>query len=71
MNITNGLNAADGGSFAGPAATVTFLSTRCRAGPLTLPPGPGHAPQHGLSSKNMALITSDYGKMRSLSIKWT
>ena len=27
-------------------------------------------PQHGLSSKNTALITSDYGVMRSLSIKW-
>ena len=26
-------------------------------------------PQHGLSSKNMALITSDYGIMCSLSIK--
>ena len=25
---------------------------------------------HGLSSKKMALITSDYGIMRSLSIKW-
>ena len=27
-------------------------------------------PQHGLSSKNMALITSDDGVMRSLSIRW-
>ena len=27
-------------------------------------------PQHGQSSKNMALITLDYGIMRSLSIKW-
>ena len=27
-------------------------------------------PQHGLYSKNMTLITSDYGIMRSLSIKW-
>ena len=27
-------------------------------------------PQHGLSSKNMALVTPDYGIMRSLSIKW-
>ena len=27
-------------------------------------------PQHGLSSKKMAPITSDYGIMRSLSIKW-
>ena len=27
-------------------------------------------PQHGLSSKKMALITSDYDIMRSLSIKW-
>ena len=26
--------------------------------------------QHGLSSKQMALITSDYGVMRSLSTKW-
>ena len=27
-------------------------------------------PQHGLSSKTMALIASDEGVMRSLSIKW-
>ena len=27
-------------------------------------------PQHGLRSNKMALITSDCGKMRSLSIKW-
>ena len=27
-------------------------------------------PQHGLSSNAMALITSDYGAMRCLSIKW-
>ena len=27
-------------------------------------------PQHGLHSNRMALITSDCGKMRSLSIKW-
>ena len=26
--------------------------------------------KHGLSSNNMALISSDYGVMRSLSIKW-
>jgi hypothetical protein len=40
MNVT-GLNSADGGSFTTPAATVTFLSTRCRAAPYILPPGPG------------------------------
>ena len=27
-------------------------------------------PQHGPSSKKMALITSDYGIMRSLGTKW-
>ena len=27
-------------------------------------------PQHGLSSKKMALITSEYGIMSCLSIKW-
>ena len=27
-------------------------------------------PQHGLPSQNMALITSDYGIMRSISIEW-
>ena len=27
-------------------------------------------PQHGLSSNKMALVTSDYGIMRSPSIKW-
>ena len=27
-------------------------------------------PQHGLPSKKMALVTSDCGTMRSLSIKW-
>ena len=27
-------------------------------------------PQHGLSSKKMALMTSDYGIMSCLSIKW-
>ena len=27
-------------------------------------------PQHGLSSKNMALITSDYGVMCYLGVKW-
>ena len=28
------------------------------------------APQHGLSAKETALITSDHGIMRSLIIKW-
>ena len=28
-------------------------------------------PQHGLSSGTMALITSDWGKMCSPSIKWS
>ena len=30
----------------------------------------GATPQHGLSSDTMALVTSDCGTMRSLSIKW-
>ena len=32
--------------------------------------GAGRPTQHGLSSKNMALVTSDCGTTRSLSIKW-
>ena len=28
------------------------------------------SPQHGLSAKKTALISSDYGRMRSLRIKW-
>ena len=30
----------------------------------------GHPPRHGLSSGTMALITSDYGILCSLRIKW-
>jgi hypothetical protein len=46
MNISSGLNTPDGGRFSTPTATVTFLSTRCRAQPqggggTVLPPGPG------------------------------
>ena len=40
-----------------------------RAGRGTEAPGAG-APQHGLSSNKMALITSGRGQMRSLRIKW-
>lgn len=44
MNISSGLNTPDGGRFSTPTATVTFLSTRCRAqlpGGAVLQPGPG------------------------------
>eukprot|EP01047_Picozoa_sp_COSAG01_P078839 COSAG01_NODE_14722_length_1418_cov_1.959060_1_plen_327_part_00 len=42
MNCSSGMNTADGGSFRSASATITFLSTRCRApGGTILPPGPG------------------------------
>ena len=47
-------------------STYIFELDECDRG-LTLGAG---IPQHGLSSNQMALVTSDCGTTRSLSIKW-